>query len=103
MAGKKSGTYMGSPLLRLALLGLACFLLFTLVIWQTKIVQKREELDQLRAKITAQETRNEEARKAVEALDTPEGLREYAERKAREDLGYAKPGERVFVDAGGSD
>lgn len=100
---KKEKTILDSPLLKLALLGLAGFLLFTLVIWQTKISDKREELTQLRAQITAQETRNEELRKAVGDLDTPDGLREYAEKKAREDLGYAKPGERIFVDAGGSD
>ena len=28
-------------------------------------------------------------------------MAEYAERKARSELDYAKPGERVFVDVGG--
>lgn len=103
MEQKKKQSYRGSLLLKAAMLGMALFLLGTLLVWQTKIAGKRDELGQLQAKIAAQELRNQEIRAAVDALDTPEGLAAYAEKKARDELGYTKPGERVFVDAGGSD
>ena len=103
MEEKNARSYRGSLLLKAALVGLALFLLGTLFVWQTKIAGKQEELGQLRTRIAAQELKNQELRKAVDALDTPEGLASYAERKARDDLGYAMPGERIFVDAGGSD
>ena len=100
MEEKNARSYRGSLLLKAALVGLALFLLGTLFVWQTKIAGKQEELGQLQTRIAAQELKNQELRKA---LDTPEGLASYAERKARDDLGYAMPGERIFVDAGGSD
>ena len=36
------------------------------------------------------------------SLDNDEGVREYAERRARS-LGYARPNERVYVDVGGGE
>ena len=103
MEEKSARSYRGSLLLKAALLGMALFLLGTLFVWQAKIAGKREELGQLKAQIAAQELKNQEVRAAVDALDTPEGLAAYAEKKARDELGYTKPGERIFVDAGGSD
>ena len=46
------------------------------------------------------DVKNEELRGS---LEDEAGLRDYAERKARTELNYAMPGERVFVDAGAND
>ena len=68
-----------------------------------RIMDKRAELATLQTQIEIQNARNEEIQKTVSSLENDRGLQEYAERKAREDLDYAKPDERIFVDVGGSD
>lgn len=103
MSREKTKKTRGFLPLKLALFVVAGFALATLVLWQVKIADKRTELAELQAKIAAQDTKNQEIRDTVSSLENDEGLREYAEKKAREDLDYAKPGERVFVDVGGSD
>ncbi len=99
----KTEKYRGFLPLRIALFVLAGAALVLLVSWQIKITEKRTELEQLQAQIAVQDTRNEEIRKTVNSLENSDGLKEYAEKKAREDLDYAKPGERIFVDVGGGD
>lgn len=89
--------------LKLAMFAVAGAAMVTLMFWQVKIADKRSELAELQAKIVAQNTKNEEIRSTVSSLENDEGLKSYAEKKAREDLDYAKPGERIFVDVGGSD
>lgn len=87
--------------LRIAVLLLACAAAVTLLIWRGRIGEKREELNDLNEQISIQDTRNEAAREVLGTLDTEDGLKDYAERKARDELNYARPGERVFVDVGG--
>lgn len=103
MEEKKTRRQSGSGLLRIALIALAVFFLASLFFWQRRIHEKKDELSTLQAQIVVQNTRNDEIRKSVEAMSGEKGRAEYAERKAREDLGYAKPGERIFVDVGGGD
>ncbi len=99
----KTEKYRGFLPLRIALFVLAGAALVLLVSWQIKITEKRTELEQLQTQIAVQDARNEEVRKTVNSLENLDGLKEYAEKKAREDLDYAKPGERIFVDVGGGD
>lgn len=99
----KTERYRGFVPLRLALFVLAGAALVTLVFWQMRIMDKRSELATLQTQIEIQNAKNEEIKKTVSSLENDYGLREYAERKAREDLDYAKPDERIFVDVGGSD
>ncbi len=99
----KTEKYRGFLPLRLALFVVAGAALVLLVSWQMRIAEKRTELEELQAKIAVQDTRNEEIRKTVSSLENEDGLKEYAEKRAREDLDYAKPGERIFVDVGGGD
>ena len=105
MAREKVKSSRVSLLLRIALLllaaALALWMVIWLVIWQVDIHEKQTRLQELNAQIAAQQTRNEEVQKSVDALESDEGVRDYVERKAREDLDYGKPGERVFVDVGG--
>ncbi len=99
----KTEKYKGFLPLRVALFLVAGAALVTLVLWQVRIADKRAELEQLQTQIAQQDTKNREIRRTVDSLNNEDGLKEYAEKKAREDLDYAKPGDRVFVDVGGSD
>lgn len=94
----KIDKYRGSVLLKFAVLCFAAFAVVSLVGQQLQISEKREELAAVQEQLSTQLTRNEEIQNS---LDNSGGLAEYAERKARSELDYAKPGERVFVDVGG--
>ena len=85
----------GSFLLTLAVLGLTLVVLLSVVDRQMQIADKREQLE---TQLDAQNQKNQELRRALEEEN---GLADYAERRARLDLGYAKPGEKVFIDMGG--
>ena len=62
-----------------------------------QLVEKQEQLRVLQGQLEQQDMRNKELRAA---MDGEEGLRSYAEKRAREDLDYVRPNERVFVDGG---
>ena len=89
--------YKGSILLKFAVLCFAAFVVVSLIGQQFQISDKREELQALETQLATQNARNEEIRNS---LENSSGLEEYAERQARSELDYAKPGERVFVDVG---
>ncbi len=95
----KMEKYKGSFLLKFAVLCFAVFILVSLIGQQLQISEKREELQTLQEQLDTQNTRNEEIKNS---LENSGDLAEYAERRARSELDYAKPGERVFVDVGGS-
>lgn len=99
----KTEKYKGFLPLRLALFVLAGAAVVLLFSWQVRIEEKRVELAALQTEIETQNERNEEIRRTVDSLENDEGRSEYAEQRAREDLDYAKPGERIFVDVGGGD
>ena len=88
----------GSFLLKFAVLCFAVFILVSLIGQQLQISEKREQLQMLQEQLNTQNIRNEEIQNS---LENGGDLAEYAERKARSELDYAKPGERVFVDVGG--
>lgn len=88
-----------SFLLRLAVFALAAYMLVALVNQQLKIQQKRQQLESAKQQISIQEIQNEDLKHAFSTGTG--GQNDYIERKAREELGYAKPGERVFVNIAG--
>lgn len=94
----KIDKYKGSFLLKFAVLCFAVFILVSLVGQQFQIMDKRQELEDLQQQLSTQNARNEEIQNS---LENSGGMAEYAERKARSELDYAKPGERVFIDVGG--
>ena len=97
--GKHSNKYKGGFLLKLAVFCLAGVVLLSLVERQIQIVEKREQLQELQELLDTQNQKNKELK---DTLDNEEGaLQDYAERRARRDLGYARPDERGFVDVGG--
>ncbi len=85
----------GSMLLRFSILCLIVYVMAALINQQIQINQKRSELDSLNNQIQVQEVENEELRHTIDA--NAEDGSEYAERVAREELDYAKNGERVFI------
>lgn len=94
----KIDKYKGSFLLKFAVLCFAVFILVSLVGQQFQIMEKRQELEDLQQQLSTQNARNEEIQNS---LENSGGMDEYAERKARSELEYAKSGERVFIDVGG--
>ena len=68
--------------------------MFTLVSLQFQINATKEEQQLLTTQVDDQSMRNAE----IEALLQSEDNDEYIARIARDKLGYATPGERVFVD-----
>ena len=100
MKEKKKNKVKGSFLLKFAVFCLALFVAFVLVSKQFEIAEKRRTLDGLQAQLDQQVIRNAELQ---DQLEDSSGLTEYAEKKARRDLDYARPDERTFVDVGGGD
>ena len=103
MQAKEKKTRGAFLMLKMTLFVLAGIALIMLAVWQVDIAEKRERLDGLNTQIAVQDTVNEQLRQEIAALGSEEGLAKYAERKAREELDYAKPNERVFVDVGGGE
>ena len=89
----------GSLLLKLAMFAFAAYIVFALVNQQVQINEKSQELADLQEQVETQKIKNEDMKHALNADE--EETKEYIERVAREDLDYAKPGERVFVNIAG--
>lgn len=62
-----------------------------------RISEKRQELENVQAKLEMQQQQNDELSRVLESGSDLEII----ERVARDKLGYAKPNERVFVDVTG--
>lgn len=87
----------GGLLLKLAIFCLTAVVVLSLVERQVQISERQEQLQQLETQLEQQNLQNEELRAA---MNDEEGLRRYAEKRAREDLDYVRPNERVFMDGG---
>jgi len=86
---RKSGVFT-----KVFLCGFAVYAAVTLISLQLQINERKNEINTLSDDLAAQEVTNAELK---EVLDN--GLTdEYIAREAREKLGYASPGERIFVD-----
>ncbi|MBU3805850.1 MAG: septum formation initiator family protein [Candidatus Fournierella pullistercoris] len=73
------------------------YLVVGMVLNQVEINAKRQQLEAVQQQLDAQLAENEELSRILES-GTDEEL---IERVARDKLGYARPNERVFVDATG--
>lgn len=88
-----------SIILRIALLAFAVYIVASIVNQQIQIGQKKQELSMVSQQLNAQNLKNEELKTALETGTTNSD--EFIERKAREELNYVKPNERVFVNIAG--
>ena len=84
-------------LLRVGAASLIVYLAVTLIISQVDIMVKRGQLSTLNTELTRQTDQNTE----LERLISSGGEQAYMERIARDRLGYAAPGERIFIDMSG--
>lgn len=73
------------------------YLLVAFVGGQMQVAEKQRELEAVEAQVQQQTVKNAELQRLMESGDEDA----YVERIAREQLGYARPDERVFVDISG--
>lgn len=96
MKKKKRGNK--SILLRIMILGVCTYMLFTFAdLWKTWS-ESTAELNELRTRYSEEENDIEELR-ALLAEDSNTGL---IEKAARERLGYVYPDEQIFIDISGN-
>lgn len=97
VAKKKSGK---NIILKIAVLTFVVYIVFTLVNQQVDISSKQKQLDAVNQQIATQEMKNEEMKQVLDSGE--QGNSDYIERVARQDLDYAKPDERVFINIAGN-
>ena len=85
-----------SKLVALLCLALFVYLVFNLVVCQVNIGTKRQELAAVQNSLDEQLAANKELNRELSGSD-----QEIIERAARDELGYARPNERIFVDVSG--
>lgn len=83
-----------SIILTAGLLVLVCYFVVSFIGLQSKINDEKRELAVVNEKCDAQDFENSE----LERILKDGNELEYIERIARDELGYAKPGERVYSD-----
>lgn len=83
-------------ILSVAVLGIIAYLVVNLISTQVKISTRKQEHAAVQAELEAQIAKNEEIKRELDGSDT-----EITERAARDELDYARPNERVFVDVSG--
>lgn len=72
------------------------YFIFKLIVCQVDIGKKRQELAAVQNSLTEQLAANNELNRELSGSD-----QEIIERAARDELGYARPNERIFVDVSG--
>ncbi len=90
----------GSILLRIAIFAFAAYIVVALVNQQVQISEKRQQLTDLQQQLKVQEIKNDDIKHALKSGTNASS--DYIERVAREELDFAKPGERVFVNISGN-
>ena len=77
----------------------AAYAVVTLISQQVQINQKQSELSELEDKIIIKEVKNGEVEQVYNSSDKEN--EEYIKKIARDELGYAEPDERVFINIAG--
>ena len=83
-------------LIRVALAFLCLYAIVMLIHVQIEISEKKNEIAEIEKQIALQQISNQKMKDALENDDP-----DYIEQAARNELDYAKPGEKVFVDISG--
>lgn len=94
---KKAKSKKSSVLVRLGAVALVAYLAVTLVVSQVDIMVKRQQLASVNESLLRQQAENTELQRLIASGDETA----YIERIAHDKLGYAAPGERVFIDISG--
>ena len=98
MAYTKKKKTRGNIFLKVVLTILAAYSIVVLVDMQMSQAQKKQELADIAAQVEQQRLLNKEMKRRL-ASDLDEG---YIERRARDELDYVAPDEKVFIDISGS-
>ena len=85
-------------LINLAIAAVMVYIAVSLITTQVQIVSRKNELEQVQNTISTTQQENEEMKRILDSDQESE----FIERLAREKLGYAAPGERIFSDASGA-
>jgi cell division protein DivIC len=99
-ANKKQKNKKRSPVmlvLQLVMAGLAVLLVVSFISGQVQLARMQRESDELAGQVEQQQEKNEELQTLMDTGDEDD----FVERIAREKLGYARPGERIYVDITG--
>jgi Septum formation initiator len=86
--------------LKVAVLTFVVYIVFTLVNQQVEINSKQKQVDSVKQQIALQEMKNQEMKQVLDSGE--QGNNDYIERVARQDLDYANPDERVFINIAGN-
>lgn len=86
-----------SFLLKLAVCAFAVYIAATLVCQAVQIKQSGAQLSLLKTQLSDQKKQNDKTKRLLS-----ENYQQFIESVARDDLGYAKPNERIYVDASGN-
>lgn len=92
---RKRSTWVGTAAFILFLV-VCLYLVFQIVATWVSIGQQQQNLETVNLKLSQQLAENEELSRTLEG-----GTDKIVEQVARDELGYAKPNERVFVDVSG--
>ena len=93
-----------SLLLKIAIAAFSLYMVAALVNQQIQISAKTNQLNEIQRQFEEQDVKNEELERALSDEGSENGGYDdaYIERYAREELDFAKPGERVFVNVAGN-
>ena len=99
-AGKKK-LFSRPAMIVLALVAVAfmIYAMVSIIDIQSKIRERKHDLDDIKEKISIQEIKNEEMQKLYDS--TGKDFSTLAEQIARDELDYVKEGERIFVNVSG--
>lgn len=86
-----------SFLLKLAVVAFAVYISGTLIYQTIQIRQSNDQLARLKAQLAEQEEENAQTQRILSEDDE-----QFMESVARQELGYAKPSERIYVDTSGN-
>jgi cell division protein FtsB len=92
--------YKSSIILKIALVICCFYLLFVIVTQQFKINAKQSQLTDLNSEISTQQLTNDELSHTIDEQSANNDA--YAEEYARSEFGYAKQGEKVYVNIDGN-
>lgn len=82
---------------KIAVLAFAAYIAVTLICQAVQIRQSNEKLSLAQSQLTAQKRKNEQSERTLKEND-----KDFMESVARNELGYSKPNERIYVDASGN-
>ena len=86
-------------ILRIAVIALGVYLIYSLIATQAKISEMKSTLDTRKHEYSEKLIQNEEFQKTLDSYGTDE----FIERQARSKLGYAYADEHFYIDVSGTD